>query len=51
VAYFPELYGGIGVPAIIDAIKGAAVQTELYVDHQALNKDNITTYYPDAPAC
>jgi ribose transport system substrate-binding protein len=51
VAYFPEQYGGIGVPAIIDAIKGNAVPAQLYIDHQALNKDNITTYYPDAPAC
>lgn len=51
VAYFPEQYGGVGVPAIIDAIKGNPVQAQLYIDHQALNKDNIATYYPGAPAC
>jgi ribose transport system substrate-binding protein len=51
VAYFPESYGGIGVPAIIDLINGEAVPTELFINHQALTKDNITQFYPDAPAC
>jgi ribose transport system substrate-binding protein len=51
VAYFPERYGKIGIPAIIDAIGGKTVQTNLYVNHKALTKDNILTFYPDAPAC
>jgi ribose transport system substrate-binding protein len=51
VAYFPERYGNIGIPAIIDAIKGNPVPSELYIDHQALTSANITQYYPDAPAC
>ena len=51
VAYFPEGYGKIAIPAIIDLIKGNDVAPDQFVDHVALNAANVTQYYPDAPAC
>ena len=51
VAYFPERYGSVGIPAIIDLIKGKEVPHDLFINHQALTKDNILDLYPEAPAC
>jgi ribose transport system substrate-binding protein len=51
VAYFPERYGKVGIPAIIDAIAGKTVQHDLFINHKALTKDNILEFYPNAPAC
>jgi ribose transport system substrate-binding protein len=46
VAYFPESYGSIAVPAIIDAIKGNTLPKNLLVNHEVITKDNIDEYYP-----
>jgi ribose transport system substrate-binding protein len=51
VAYFPEKYGSIAIPAIIDAIKGNPVPADEFINHVALNAGNIAQYYPDVPAC
>jgi ribose transport system substrate-binding protein len=51
VGYFPERYGDIAVPAIIDAIKGNPVPENLFIDHQVVNAGNIDEFYPEAPAC
>jgi ribose transport system substrate-binding protein len=45
VAFFPERYGEIGVPYLIDAIKGKTVPKLLYVPHVPINHTNITKYY------
>ena len=46
VAYFPESYGSIAVPAIIDAINGVTLPKNLLVNHEVITKDNIDEYYP-----
>jgi ribose transport system substrate-binding protein len=51
VAYFPERYGEIAIPAIVDAIKGDPVPENLFIDHLAINAGNIAEHYPEAPAC
>jgi ribose transport system substrate-binding protein len=47
VAYFPESYGSIAVPAIIDAINGVTLPKNLLVNHEVITKDNIDEYYPN----
>jgi ribose transport system substrate-binding protein len=48
-AYFPERYGEIGIPYLIDLVKGQSVPADLFVDHQAVTKDNIVKLYN--PSC
>jgi ribose transport system substrate-binding protein len=50
VAFFPERYGEIGIPYLIDAVKGGEVPSELLVDHLYITKDNIADYY-DVSGC
>lgn len=45
-AYFPEKYGQIGIPYLIQAARGKAVPAKLQVDHVFINKDNLSKYYP-----
>lgn len=47
-AYFPERYGEIGIPYLIDAVKGETIPELLLVPHQAVTAANITEFYPDA---
>lgn len=44
-AYFPERYGQIAVPAIIDLINGESVPKDAFVDHVFIDKDNFDEYY------
>jgi len=44
-AFFPERYGEIGIPFLIDAVKGQTIPQNLLVDHLYITKDNIGTYY------
>jgi ribose transport system substrate-binding protein len=48
-AYFPERYGQIGVPYLIDAIKGKAIPKLLLVPHEIINAGNIDSVYH--PSC
>ena len=50
VAFFPERYGEIGIPYLIDAVKGTEVPSQLLVDHLYITKDNIADYY-DVSGC
>jgi ribose transport system substrate-binding protein len=50
VAYFPERYGEIGIPYIIDMINGVDIPFDLLVPHQWLNADNIGDFY-DVSGC
>ncbi len=43
--FFPEHYGEIGVPYLIDLVSGKEVPENLFVDHVFINKDNIDEYY------
>jgi ribose transport system substrate-binding protein len=46
-AYFPERYGEIGVPYLLQAIKGESIPKKLLVPHQILSAVNIDdTYHP-----
>ena len=47
VAYFPESYGSIAVPAAIALAKGEAVDEEILIDHVFIDKTNIDDYYPE----
>ena len=49
-AYYPEHYGEIGVPYLLDLIKGKKVPVQLKIKHVAINKDNIDKFYK-VPAC
>jgi ribose transport system substrate-binding protein len=44
-AYFPEKYGEIGIPAIINLINGQQ-PGQLLVKHELVNRDNIDQIYP-----
>jgi ribose transport system substrate-binding protein len=44
-AYFPEKYGMIGIPYLIELVKKQAVPKELYVPHVIVTGKNITKYY------
>ena len=45
VAYFPEKYGTILVPAILNAVAGNAIAGQLFTDHQVITRDNIDEVY------
>jgi len=48
-AYFPERYGEIGVPYLLQAIKGQTIPKMLLVPHQIINAANIDSIYH--PSC
>ena len=50
-AYFPERYGTILVPAVVDLLNGETVEKNLFTKHEVVTKDNIRTVYPETPAC
>ena len=45
VAYFPERYGTILLPAIINAIEGNSIAGQLFTPHQQITSANIGDYY------
>ena len=46
VAYFPEHYGGLAIPAAVKLATGEPVDENIYVEHQFVTKDNIDQIYP-----
>jgi ABC-type proline/glycine betaine transport system substrate-binding protein/ABC-type sugar transport system substrate-binding protein len=44
-AYFPERYGSILIPAILDAVQGNAIAPRLLTDHQVVTSENIEDIY------
>lgn len=46
IAYFPERYGSIALPAAIKLAKGEAVPKELLMTHEVVTKKNINKLYP-----
>jgi ribose transport system substrate-binding protein len=46
VAYFPEQYAGLAVPAAIALAKGQSVAAALYLKNVFITKANIDQYYP-----
>ncbi|MFV0407108.1 MAG: sugar ABC transporter substrate-binding protein [Propioniciclava sp.] len=49
-AFFPERYGEIGVPYLLDLINGTDVPEQLLVNHTFINKDNVADFY-DVSGC
>jgi ribose transport system substrate-binding protein len=49
-AYYPERYGEIGVPYLLDLIKGKKVPFQLKIKHVAINAGNIDKNFK-VPAC
>lgn len=49
-AFFPERYGEVSVPYLIDAIKGKEIPSSLFVNHAFINADNIAEQY-DVGSC
>lgn len=45
-AYFPERYGEVGIPYLIQAARGKAIPSKLQINHVFINKDNLSKYYP-----
>ncbi|MEO5966094.1 MAG: sugar ABC transporter substrate-binding protein [Candidatus Limnocylindrales bacterium] len=50
-AYFPERYGTILIPAVVDLLNGKTIEKNLFTKHDTVTKDNVRTLYPDTPAC
>lgn len=50
-AYFPERYGEILIPAVVDLLEGKTIEKNLFTKHEVVTKDNVRTLYPDTPAC
>lgn len=50
-AYFPERYGTILVPAVVDLLNGKTIAENLFTKHEAVIKDNVRTMFPETPAC
>ena len=50
-AYFPDRYGTILIPAVVELLNGETLPENLFVDHEAVTKDNVRTLFPDTPAC
>jgi ribose transport system substrate-binding protein len=50
-AYFPERYGTILVPAVVDLLNGKTIEKNLFTKHELVTKDNVRTLYPATPAC
>jgi ribose transport system substrate-binding protein len=51
VAYFPERYGTLLIPNMVKALQGETIPTEIFTEHQVINRDNIREVYPETPAC
>jgi ribose transport system substrate-binding protein len=49
-AFFPERYGEIGIPYLIDAVNGEEIPEMLLVDHVFVNSDNVGDFY-DVSGC
>ena len=45
VAYYPERYGTILVPAIISALEGNSIAGQLFTPHQIITSENIEDIY------
>lgn len=50
-AYFPDRYGTILVPAVMDLLNGKDIPENLFTKHETVTKDNVRTLFPDTPAC
>lgn len=50
VAYFPERYGEIGIPYLIDLVNGVEVPENLLVPHEFVDADSIGDFY-DVSGC
>jgi ribose transport system substrate-binding protein len=50
-AYFPERYGHILVPAMIDLLDGKELPPELLMPHVSVTAENIHQIYDDVPEC
>jgi ribose transport system substrate-binding protein len=50
-AYFPDRYGTILIPAVVDLLNGETLPENLFVEHEVVTKDNVRTLFPDTPAC
>jgi ribose transport system substrate-binding protein len=49
-AYFPDRYGQVGVPALINAAKGGKIPANLLIPHVYITRNNIDKYFK-VPAC
>ncbi len=50
-AFWPERFGRIAVPALLDVLAGKAVPADLRIPHVALTAATIRESYPDIAAC
>lgn len=51
VAYYPERYGDLLIPNMVKALQGETIPTEIFTQHEVINRDNIRSIYPETPAC
>ena len=48
VAYFPDRYGSLAVPAAVALARGESPDREIFIDHRFLDAGNLTDHYPEA---
>lgn len=51
VAHFPERYGALVVPALLDAISGEEVPAVIDGPLELVTADDVRQFYPDIPSC
>ena len=50
-ASFPERYGHVHIPAMIDLLDGKDVPRDLLMPHVAVTAENMAELYADMPDC
>ena len=45
VAYFPEDYGKILIPSILNAVRGESLPGQLFTNHELITRENIDDFY------
>ena len=46
MAYFPERYGGLAIPAAVKLANGESIEESIFVEHEFVTKANIDQIYP-----
>lgn len=51
VAQFPDRFGGLAVPVLVEAIEGGAVEPRIEAELALVTSENVRQLFPDTPAC
>jgi ribose transport system substrate-binding protein len=51
VAYYPERYGTLLIPNMIQLLQGETIPENIFTEHEVINSENIREIYPETQAC